>query len=342
MRRSRPRRKPPPYRPTSAPRSCAAPASCWSSAPIAIAEIMARETGKAIKDAKAEIIRSQDTLSLSAEEAVRIEGEHVPLDASAMGAGKICFMLRFPVGVVAGDHAVQRAGQSRLPQDRAGDRGRKYAGAEGAAAIAGRHPRAGADLRRCRHAGRRAQRALRRNRRPGAGARSPRRLHHLYRLAARRRRDQGGVRPAARRARARRQRRHHRARRRRRSPRPRRSARAIRCGSPARAASRCRPSMSTAASIEHIRRSGRRRGEEAQARRSARSRDRRRHPDRRARSAARRNLDQRGGDTAAPRFSPAASATARRSSRPCIADAKPDHEGRLRRGVRAGHQPAAL
>src|SRR5215471_17888658 len=31
-----------------------------------------------------------------------IEGEHVPLDASAMGAGKICFMLRFPVGVVAG------------------------------------------------------------------------------------------------------------------------------------------------------------------------------------------------------------------------------------------------
>ncbi|MGB9117345.1 aldehyde dehydrogenase family protein [Bradyrhizobium sp.] len=67
-----------------------------------IAEIMARETGKAIKDARAEIIRSQDTLALSAEEAVRIEGEHIPLDASAMGAGKICFMLRFPVGVVAG------------------------------------------------------------------------------------------------------------------------------------------------------------------------------------------------------------------------------------------------
>src|SRR6516162_3799829 len=67
-----------------------------------IAEIMARETGKAIKDAKAEIVRSQDTLTLSAEEAVRIEGEHVPLDASAMGAGKICFMLRFPVGAVAG------------------------------------------------------------------------------------------------------------------------------------------------------------------------------------------------------------------------------------------------
>lgn len=67
-----------------------------------IADAMARETGKAVKDAKAEIVRSQDTLSLSAEEAVRIEGEHIPLDSSATGAGKICMMLRFPVGVVAG------------------------------------------------------------------------------------------------------------------------------------------------------------------------------------------------------------------------------------------------
>lgn len=67
-----------------------------------IAEVMARETGKAIKDARGEVVRSQDTVNLSAEEAVRIEGEHVPLDGSAMGAGKICMMLRFPVGVVAG------------------------------------------------------------------------------------------------------------------------------------------------------------------------------------------------------------------------------------------------
>ncbi|PWB60506.1 MAG: 2-hydroxymuconic semialdehyde dehydrogenase, partial [Bradyrhizobiaceae bacterium] len=67
-----------------------------------IAEIMTRETGKAIKDARAEVVRSQDTLMLAAEEAVRIEGEHVPLEATAMGAGKLCFMLRFPVGVVAG------------------------------------------------------------------------------------------------------------------------------------------------------------------------------------------------------------------------------------------------
>jgi acyl-CoA reductase-like NAD-dependent aldehyde dehydrogenase len=66
-----------------------------------IAETMTRETGKAIKDSRGEIDRSIDTLNLSAEEAVRIEGEHVPLDASPMGFGKIAFLLRFPIGVVA-------------------------------------------------------------------------------------------------------------------------------------------------------------------------------------------------------------------------------------------------
>ena len=67
-----------------------------------IAETMSRETGKAIKDARAEVTRSQDTILLSAEEAIRIEGEQVPLDGTAMGAGKLAFLLRFPVGVVAG------------------------------------------------------------------------------------------------------------------------------------------------------------------------------------------------------------------------------------------------
>ena len=65
-----------------------------------IAVIMCRETGKAISDCETEVLRSVDTLSLSAEEAVRITGEHVPLDAAPMGAGKIAMLLRFPVGVV--------------------------------------------------------------------------------------------------------------------------------------------------------------------------------------------------------------------------------------------------
>ena len=66
-----------------------------------LAELMSRETGKAIKDAEGEIQRSMETFALAAEEAIRIEGRHVPLDGSAMGAGKMAFLMPFPVGVVA-------------------------------------------------------------------------------------------------------------------------------------------------------------------------------------------------------------------------------------------------
>lgn len=66
-----------------------------------LAQLMTRETGKAIKDAEGEIRRSLETFALAAEEAIRIEGRHVPLDGSAMGAGKMAFLMRFPVGVVA-------------------------------------------------------------------------------------------------------------------------------------------------------------------------------------------------------------------------------------------------
>lgn len=67
-----------------------------------IATTLSRETGKAITDSRAEMARSADTLGLCAEEAIRIEGEHVPLDGSALGSGKMAWLLRFPVGVVAG------------------------------------------------------------------------------------------------------------------------------------------------------------------------------------------------------------------------------------------------
>ncbi len=66
-----------------------------------LADLMARETGKAIRDAEAEIRRSLETFVLAGEEAIRIEGRHIPLDGSAMGAGKMAFLMRFPVGVVA-------------------------------------------------------------------------------------------------------------------------------------------------------------------------------------------------------------------------------------------------
>lgn len=66
-----------------------------------LAQLMARESGKALADCRTETSRAPGVFELAAAEAVRIEGEHVPLDASEMGSGKMCFMLRYPVGVVA-------------------------------------------------------------------------------------------------------------------------------------------------------------------------------------------------------------------------------------------------
>ena len=66
-----------------------------------IARAMSLETGKALRDSLVEVQRTSGVLRLCAEEAVRIQGEHVPMDASALGAGKIGMVMRFPVGVVA-------------------------------------------------------------------------------------------------------------------------------------------------------------------------------------------------------------------------------------------------
>ncbi len=66
----------------------------------AIARAITVETGKPIRDARAELRRSVETIGLCADEAIRIEGKHVPLDGSELGAGKVAMLLRFPVGVV--------------------------------------------------------------------------------------------------------------------------------------------------------------------------------------------------------------------------------------------------
>jgi glyceraldehyde-3-phosphate dehydrogenase (NADP+) len=58
------------------------------------------EEGKVIAEGRSEVGRAVETLTLSAEEARRIHGETVPLDASPGGAGKMGFTLRVPCGVV--------------------------------------------------------------------------------------------------------------------------------------------------------------------------------------------------------------------------------------------------
>ena len=60
---------------------------------------MTRETGKAIGRRKRDP-PPLETFALAAEEAIRIEGRHVPLDGSAKGAARWPLM-RFLVGVVA-------------------------------------------------------------------------------------------------------------------------------------------------------------------------------------------------------------------------------------------------
>jgi acyl-CoA reductase-like NAD-dependent aldehyde dehydrogenase len=67
----------------------------------AIATTIAREAGKAWKHAVGEVTRSVETFAFAAEEAKRIHGETVPMDASPSGEGRVGFYLRTPMGVVA-------------------------------------------------------------------------------------------------------------------------------------------------------------------------------------------------------------------------------------------------
>ncbi|MSR83489.1 MAG: aldehyde dehydrogenase family protein [Candidatus Latescibacteria bacterium] len=59
------------------------------------------EEGKVIAEGRTEAARAQETITLSAEEAKRLNGETLPLDAASNGAGKFGFTLRVPCGVVA-------------------------------------------------------------------------------------------------------------------------------------------------------------------------------------------------------------------------------------------------
>ena len=65
------------------------------------AELLTLEVGKPINEALVEVDRSIETLRLSAEEAKRIYGESVPLDAGLNGKGFFAFTQRLPLGVVA-------------------------------------------------------------------------------------------------------------------------------------------------------------------------------------------------------------------------------------------------
>jgi acyl-CoA reductase-like NAD-dependent aldehyde dehydrogenase len=67
-----------------------------------LAELMSRESGKPIRDAKGEVARGALTFRIAAEEALRINGEWLPLDWSAANRGRSGIVRRYPIGPVAG------------------------------------------------------------------------------------------------------------------------------------------------------------------------------------------------------------------------------------------------
>ena len=66
-----------------------------------LAEALAIEAGKPIRDARGEVTRLIDTFRIAAEEAVRIAGEWLPLDISPRAAGYQAIVRRFPLGPCA-------------------------------------------------------------------------------------------------------------------------------------------------------------------------------------------------------------------------------------------------
>ncbi|MGI8315970.1 aldehyde dehydrogenase family protein [Halobacillus mangrovi] len=65
------------------------------------AEVIAEEVGKPITEARGEVGRSALTLENSAEEAKRIHGEGIPVEAAPGSENRKAFTRRYPIGVVA-------------------------------------------------------------------------------------------------------------------------------------------------------------------------------------------------------------------------------------------------
>jgi acyl-CoA reductase-like NAD-dependent aldehyde dehydrogenase len=66
-----------------------------------LGQTISKEEGKVIAEGRGEASRAVETMMGSAEEAKRIHGETVPLDADPTGSKKLGFTLRVPCGVVA-------------------------------------------------------------------------------------------------------------------------------------------------------------------------------------------------------------------------------------------------
>lgn len=68
---------------------------------VKAAEIISMESSKPLKFSLGEVERTIETYKFAAEEAKRIHGEMIPLDAAKNGANRLGYTLREPIGVVA-------------------------------------------------------------------------------------------------------------------------------------------------------------------------------------------------------------------------------------------------
>jgi acyl-CoA reductase-like NAD-dependent aldehyde dehydrogenase len=66
-----------------------------------LADLLMRESGKPIRDARGEVARASLTVRTAAEEALRINGEWLPLDWMAANRGRSGIVRRYPIGPVA-------------------------------------------------------------------------------------------------------------------------------------------------------------------------------------------------------------------------------------------------
>jgi acyl-CoA reductase-like NAD-dependent aldehyde dehydrogenase len=66
------------------------------------AKTIAAEGGKPIKDARVEVSRAIMTFTIASEEALRLDGEQIPMDRQVGNEGRIGLILREPIGVIGG------------------------------------------------------------------------------------------------------------------------------------------------------------------------------------------------------------------------------------------------
>lgn len=67
-----------------------------------LSEVIAREAGKPIRDARGEVARAANTFQIAMEESKRLGGEVLPLDIFPGSEGRTGIVRRFPLGVVLG------------------------------------------------------------------------------------------------------------------------------------------------------------------------------------------------------------------------------------------------